>query len=67
MQPFMDGNKRSSLLICNLALLKHKFGIFVIPTQKYSEFEKYLRDFYQSKNTNIYEYIKNEFLISIEQ
>lgn len=65
-QPFMDGNKRSSLFICNLALLKKEFGVFAIPTEKYSTFEDYLRDFYQDKNTDIYDYMANEFIIPIK-
>lgn len=31
MQPFFDGNKRSTLFLCNLALLKKDLGMFFIP------------------------------------
>ena len=49
-QPFFDGNKRTTLFICNLALLKKDLGVFYIKNDKYPEFEEKLTDFYTGKN-----------------
>jgi len=53
MQPFYDGNKRSSLFLCNLALLKKDLGAFFITNEKYPKFEDLLTDFYTGKNKDI--------------
>lgn len=46
MQPFYDGNKRTTLFFCNTALLKKQLGIFFIENEKYDIFENELTKYY---------------------
>ena len=44
-QPFFDGNKRSTLCLCNAALLKQKLGVLLIKNELYPQFDKLLTKF----------------------
>ena len=60
-QPFYDGNKRSTLLLCNLALYKHHLGYFFIPDSQYKEFDHKLTLFYRDNNKSpLYEMLLQE-------
>ncbi|MDG6896479.1 hypothetical protein A6A19_00265 [Actinobacillus delphinicola] len=68
-QPFYDGNKRSTLFLCNLALAKNNLGYFSIPNSRYDNFEYNLTLFYRDNNKEpLKEMIKNELIMpSIQQ
>lgn len=61
MQPFFDGNKRTTLCLCNLALLKKGLGMFVIESDKYENFENELTRFYTDDTScRCREFLMNE-------
>ncbi|MBO4335131.1 MAG: Fic family protein [Desulfovibrio sp.] len=67
MQPFFDGNKRSTNFLCNVALIKNDIGIFFIDFQSLNEFNLKLKDYYQNKNKDIFNFIANNLIKSNEE
>lgn len=59
MQPFYDGNKRSSLFLCNIALFKKDLGILYISPNHYQTFEDHLTKFYQDKSSELIQFLEN--------
>lgn len=57
-QPFFDGNKRSTLMLCNLALKKKGLGNFVILNKDYEKFSTELSKFYTKNNRDILNFLK---------
>ena len=65
MQPFWDGNKRTTSFLCNIALMKNDLGIFIIKDELQTErFVDLLRDFYINEDPSIFAYIADELMIS---
>lgn len=58
MQPFFDGNKRSALFICNVALIKKNLGIFFIKNELYPEFQVLLTDFYTQNSKKLFNFLE---------
>ncbi|MBE6440775.1 MAG: Fic family protein [Desulfovibrio desulfuricans] len=67
MQPFFDGNKRTTAFLCNVSLLKRGLGLFIINDEKLGRFNALLFEYYTGKNNDILEFIGNECIISVEQ
>lgn len=67
MQPFFDGNKRSTAFLCNVALIKKNLGVFSISYEKLGEFNSLLRDYYTGENKNILDFIGKELIITTKQ
>ena len=67
MQPFFDGNKRSTAFLCNVALIKKNLGVFSISYEKLDEFNSLLRDYYTGENKNILDFIGKELIITTKQ
>ena len=67
MQPFFDGNKRSTNFLCNIALIKNNLGIFYIDYEHLSTFNSYLKEYYQEKSNKILEFIGNKLIRTWEQ
>ncbi len=67
MQPFFDGNKRSTAFLCNTALLKKDLGLLVINIENLAKFESFLTDYYTEKNKDILNFIGDELILSSEQ
>lgn len=61
-QPFWDGNKRTALVICNLALLKNNLGILTIPNNKYNDFTEHLKNYCVNGDLFIHKYIQKELI-----
>ena len=64
MQPFFDGNKRSTNLLCNSVLLKKDIGLFIIDQKSIDTFNSYLYQYYTKQNMDIFEFIGNELIYS---
>lgn len=60
MQPFFDGNKRSALFICNVALIKKNLGIFFIKNELYPEFQVLLTDFYTQNSKKLFDFLEKK-------
>ena len=67
MQPFFDGNKRSTAFLCNVALLKKNLGLLVINYENLGKFELLLTDYYTEKNNNILQFMQNKLIFSSKQ
>lgn len=67
MQPFFDGNKRSTNFLCNIALIKNNLGIFYIDYEHLSTFNLYLKEYYQEKSKKILEFIGNELITTVDK
>ncbi len=67
MQPFYDGNKRSALFLCNVALFKKELGMFVIPLHQYAEFNDRLREYYVQGSNALQEFIASKLLLTYEE
>ncbi|MBQ9407000.1 MAG: Fic family protein [Desulfovibrio sp.] len=67
MQPFFDGNKRATNVLCNTVLIQKNLGLFVIPVEKIGEFNHLLRDYYTEKNSAILEFISMELIYTKSQ
>ena len=66
MQPFFDGNKRSTNFLCNVALIKKDIGIFYIDYDHLASFNKHLKNYYQGKDNKIIQFIGNELIKTLE-
>lgn len=60
MQPFYDGNKRSTLFLCNCALQKQNFDMLIIKNDIYPDFELSLTRFYSRNDCEIFEFLKDQ-------
>lgn len=67
MQPFFDGNKRSTAFLCNASLIKKNLGIFSIHYEKLGTFNSLLMDYYTGVNKKILDYINEELIVSVKQ
>lgn len=63
MQPFWDGNKRSTLLLCNAKLIKNNFDLLIINKNYYGAFEEYLTDFYSENDATIVNFLANNCFV----
>lgn len=59
-QPFYDGNKRSTLCLCNLALLKQNKEMLIIKNNQYNDFDRLLTEFYVGSNENLISFLVEE-------
>ena len=63
LQPFWDGNKRTTLCLCNAQLIKNDFDLLVIQKDNYAVFEEHLTDFYTASDKTIVDFLaKNCFI-----
>ena len=63
LQPFWDGNKRTTLFLCNAQLIKNDFDLLVIQKDNYAVFEEHLTDFYTASDKTIVDFLaKNCFI-----
>ena len=68
MQPFYDGNKRTTLFFCNTALLKKQLGIFFIENEKYDIFENELTKYYTKQlDCKLQEFLVNNCIKSVSE
>lgn len=65
-QMFIDGNKRTAIIIANHYLISHSKGIIVVPENLVTEFKKLLIDYYENNNQKIIEFLKNKCYISLQ-
>lgn len=63
LQPFWDGNKRTTLFLCNVQLIRNDFDLLIILKDKYAEFEEHLTDFYTGENNNIISFLADNCFI----
>lgn len=68
MQPFYDGNKRSTLFFCNTSLLQKQLGLFFIKQKNYDVFENELTKYYTEKpDCKLKEFLINECIKSVSE
>ena len=60
-QPFYDGNKRSTLCLCNLALLKQNKEMLIIQNDQYDDFDKLLTYFYVGSNEDFVGFLVDRY------
>lgn len=65
-QMFIDGNKRTSIILANHYLISHAKGLMVVPESLVDEFKKLLIDYYEKDNQTIIEFLKNKCYISLQ-
>ncbi|MCR4554941.1 MAG: Fic family protein [Succinivibrionaceae bacterium] len=53
LQPFWDGNKRTTLFLCNAQLIKNDFELLIIKNDSYAAFEEHLTAFYTENDKTI--------------
>ena len=58
-QIYNDGNKRTAVIYANHYLISKGQGLLVIDYQKVSDFKKHLINYYENKDSNIKEFLKN--------
>lgn len=51
-QIYLDGNKRTAVILANHYMIGHGLGLIVIPYDKVSEFKRLLVDYYEDKDLN---------------
>jgi len=66
LQPFWDGNKRTTLFLCNVQLIKNDFDLLIIQKDKYADFEEYLTAFYTEENNDIIDYLAENCFVKTE-
>lgn len=64
-QLFLDGNKRTAVIFANHFLISNAGGIIVIPVEKIDKYKKLLIEYYESKNNDIKDFLKNECIIKL--
>lgn len=64
-QLFLDGNKRTAVIFANHFLISNAGGIIVIPIEKIDKYKKLLIEYYESKNNDIKDFLKNECIIRL--
>lgn len=52
-QMFIDGNKRTAMLIANKIMIENGCGIISIPIEKQNEFYKLLITYYETNDSSI--------------
>lgn len=68
LQPFFDGNKRSTLFYCNVVLLKKELGMFYIETEKYDIFENELTKYYtNTQDCKFIKFLKEECIKGVDE
>lgn len=68
MQPFYDGNKRSTLFFCNTSLLQKQLGLFFIKQKNYDVFENELTKYYtEEPDCKLKEFLINECIKSVSE
>lgn len=65
-QPFFDGNKRSTLSLCNVALLKQKLGVLLIKNELYLEFDKLLTKFYANNDEELLNFLETKCFYDLQ-
>lgn len=65
-QPFFDGNKRSTLCLCNEALLKQKLGVMLIKNELYPEFDKLLTKFYANNDEELLNFLETKCFYDLQ-
>lgn len=63
-QLFVDGNKRSAVLIANHFLISNGYGILFIPEEKSDEFKKLLCSYYEEESDEIKAFLRNKCFVS---
>ena len=58
-QLFLDGNKRTAVIIANHYLISHG-GIIVVPAELVSEYKKLLILYYEDRSDDIKLFLKNK-------
>lgn len=66
LQPFWDGNKRTTLFLCNVQLIKNDFDLLIIQKDKYADFEEYLTAFYTEENNDIIDYLAENCFVKTD-
>lgn len=66
LQPFWDGNKRTTLFLCNVQLIKNDFDLLIIQKDKYADFEEHLTAFYTEENKDIIDYLAGNCFIKTD-
>ena len=64
-QLFLDGNKRTAVIFANHFLISNAGGIIIIPVEKIDIYKKLLIEYYESKNDDIKDFLKNECIIRL--
>jgi len=59
-QIFLDGNKRTAVIFANHYLISRGKGLIVIPVELVSEYKKMLIDYYEDKNDDIKNFLKEK-------
>ena len=60
-QLFLDGNKRTAVILANHILIKSAAGLIVIPAKEVGEHKRLLVDYYETdKNEEIIKFLKDE-------
>ncbi len=65
-QIFLDGNKRTAVLFANHYMISRGYGLIVIPAELVSEYKKLLIDYYEEKNNDIKQFLKEKCLIKLK-
>ena len=63
LQPFWDGNKRTTLFLCNAQLIKNDFELLIIKNDSYAAFEEHLTAFYTENDKTIIDFLANNCFI----
>lgn len=63
MQPFWDGNKRTTLFLCNAQLIKNDFELLIIKKDSYAAFEEHLTAFYTENDKTIVDFLAQNCFI----
>lgn len=63
MQPFWDGNKRTTLFLCNAQLIKNDFELLIIKKDSYAAFEEHLTAFYTENDKTIIDFLAQNCFI----
>lgn len=64
-QLFLDGNKRTAVIIANHYLISHGGGIIVVPAELVFEYKKLLILYYEDRSDDIKLFLKNKCWINV--
>ena len=64
-QLFLDGNKRTAVIIANHYLISHGGEIIVVPAELVSEYIKLLILYYEDRSDDIKLFLKNKRWINV--
>ena len=65
-QIFLDGNKRTAVIFANHYMISKGYGLIVIPAELVGEYKKHLINYYEDKNENIKDFLKEKCLIRLK-